>query len=207
MTTPGPLLSPAQEDFLAFISIGLYAIFLVVQTIRHRAYFTLGDVDDGGDHEPPPGSARHPATHALLLGAYMVPLVVLAEQLAHPVAALLELLHAPAALGGGVIALLVAAPEAVGAVRAAAANRLQRSMNIFLGSVLSTISLTIPAMIVLSRFTGGTLVLGLQDANGVLLLLTLAVSMVTFSSGRTNVLQGAVHLVLFAAYVLLLFQG
>ena len=206
-TTPGPVLSAAQEDFIALVSVGLYAIFLVVQTIRHRSYFIFGDGGADGDHEMPHGSARHPAVHAALLAAYMVPLVFLAEQLAAPVDALLQTLEAPAALGGAVIALLVATPEALSAVRAAAANRLQRSMNIFLGSVLSTISLTIPAMIVLSRFTGEKIVLGLEDANAIMLALTLVVSVVTFSSGRTNVLQGAIHLVLFGAYVLLMFQG
>jgi Ca2+:H+ antiporter len=172
-----------------------------------------GGAPDGGDravtddHEPPPGSARHPATHAILLAAYMAPLVFLAEQLAHPVEALLEVLHAPAALGGGVIALLVVTPEALGAVRAASANRLQRSVNILLGSVLSTISLTIPAMLVLNQVIGAKVVLGLENANTVMLALTLVVSVVTFSSGRTNVLQGAIHLVLFGACILLIFQG
>jgi len=206
MTTPGPTLSAAQEDFVALVSVGLYAVFLLVQTVRHRAYFMLGE-PDGGDHELPHGSARHPVVHAVLLAVYMAPLVFLAEHLAHPVDVLLDTLHAPVVLGGVVIALLVATPEAVGAVRAAAANRLQRSMNIFLGSVLSTIGLTIPAMLVLSQFTGAKIALGLENANAVMLVLTLLVSVVTFSSGRTNVLQGAIHLVLFGAYILLIFQG
>jgi Ca2+:H+ antiporter len=207
MTTPGPTLSSAQEDYVALVSIGLYATFLVVQTIRHRAYFTLSDTAEAGDHGMPHGRSRHPAMHAALLAAYMLPLVYLAEELARPLDTLLETLHAPPAVGGVIIALLVATPEAVGAVRAAAANHLQRSMNIFLGSVLSTISLTIPAMIVLSQFTGQKIVLGLQNANALMLLLTLAVSLVTFSSRRTNVLQGAVHLVLFGTYILLIFQA
>jgi len=211
MTTPGPILSAAQEDFVALVSVGLYAVFLLVQTVRHRGYFMFGDPDGGdpggGDHEPPRGNPRHPATHAILLAAYMVPVVFLAEQLAHPVDALLEVLHAPAALGGGVIALLVVTPEALGAVRAASANRLQRSVNILLGSVLSTISLTIPAMLVLNQVIGAKVVLGLENANTVMLALTLVVSVVTFSSGRTNVLQGAIHLVLFGACILLIFQG
>ncbi len=207
MTTPGPTLSSAQEAFVATISVGLYAVFLLVQTIRHRAYFTLGDPDDADAHAMPRGSARHPVTHAVLLAVYMVLLVFLTEQLAHPVDGLIETLHAPAALGGCVIALLVVTPEAVSAVQAAAANHLQRSMNIFLGSVLATISLTIPAMLVLGQFTGMKIVLGLQGANIIMLVLTLGVSLVTFSSRRTNVLQGAVHLVLFGTYVLLLFQG
>jgi Ca2+:H+ antiporter len=207
LTTPGPTLSAAQEIFVALVSIGLYAVFLAVQTVRHRAYFTLHDPNEAGDHELPHGAQRHPASHAALLASHMIPLVFLAEELGHPVDRLLETLHAPSALGGIVVALLVATPETIGAVRAAAANRLQRSMNIFLGSVLSTISLTIPAMIVLSQATGRKIVLGLENANPLLLILTLGVSLVTFASGRTNVLQGAIHLVLFASYILLIFQA
>jgi Ca2+:H+ antiporter len=111
------------------------------------------------------------------------------------------------ALSGLIIALLVATPEGIGAVRAASANDMQRSMNIFLGSVLSTIAITVPAMLVISQLIGRRIVLGLQNSDFVMLLLTLAVSVVTFASGRTNVLQGLVHLILFASYLLLIFQG
>jgi Ca2+:H+ antiporter len=205
MTTPGPTLSTAQEAFVGAVSIGLYLAFLGVQTVRHRSYFLLAQTED--EHDPPPGTARGIEGHTILLILYMIPLVFLAEQLAFPVNASLAVLHAPAALGGIVIALLVATPEAVSAVRAAAANHLQRSMNIFLGSVLATIGLTIPAMLGLSWLSGDKIALGLQNGNAVMLVLTLAVSMITFSGGPTNVLQGAVHLVLFAAYILLLFEG
>jgi Ca2+:H+ antiporter len=206
MTTPGPTLSTAQEAFVGAVSIGLYLAFLGVQTVRHRSYFLLGAAAEDA-HDPPPGTARGIAGHAFLLILYMIPLVFLAEQLALPVNASLAALRAPSALGGIVIALLVATPEAVSAVRAAVANRLQRSMNIFLGSVLATIGLTIPSMIALSWLTGEKIALGLQNGNAVMLVLTLAVSMITFSGGPTNVLQGTVHLVLFAAYILLLFEG
>jgi Ca2+:H+ antiporter len=127
--------------------------------------------------------------------------------LAHPIDYMIETLHMPDALGGVVIAVIVATPEAVGAVRAALANQLQQAVNIFLGSVLSTIGLTVPVMLVISRFTGRAVYLGLSGGNDVLLLLTLAVSVVTFSSGRTNILQGAVHVVLFGAFLLLMFQA
>jgi Ca2+:H+ antiporter len=207
MTSPGLTLSVTQEAFVAAVSLALYAAFLGVQTVRHRAFFILGDPDEAGDHDTPHGTARHPSAHALLLAAYMLPLIILAEHLGGPIDTILDSLHAPAALGGAVIALLVATPEALGAVRAAAVNRLQRAMNIFLGSVLATIGLTIPAMIGLSWYTGDKIVIGLQNANAAMLVLTLTVSLITFSSGRTNVLQGAVHLVLFAAYVLLMFEG
>jgi Ca2+:H+ antiporter len=206
MTTAGPTLSTAQEVFVAIVSLGLYAVFLAVQTVRHRAYFRPGDTDESLDHGAPLGRRLHPSGHAALMVCYLVPLVFLAEQFAGPMEALLAALHEPASLGGVVIALLVATPEALSAIRAAAANRLQRSTNLLLGSVLSTIGLTIPVMICISQFQGSKLVLGLQSGNAVMLVLTLAVSLVTFASGRTNILQGAIHLVLFGAYVMLTFE-
>jgi Ca2+:H+ antiporter len=105
------------------------------------------------------------------------------------------------------IATLVATPEAISAVRAARANMLQRSVNIFLGSVLATIGLTVPAMLVVSHMTGRSFVLGLEHADLVILPLTLVVSIVTFTSGKTNILQGVVHLLLFGMYLLLVFEG
>ena len=126
--------------------------------------------------------------------------------MAHPIDYVIETLQAPTALGGIVMAVLVATPEALGAVRAAAANHLQRSINIFLGSALSTIGLTIPAMILISHLTGRPFILGVEGADLVLLILTLIVSIITFSSARTNVIQGAVHLILFGAYLLLIYQ-
>jgi Ca2+:H+ antiporter len=207
-TTAGPTLSRAQEAFLIFISVGLYGAFLMVQVGRHRGYFTI-DGEEPPSRESPPLSPAPRALmhHAALLALYMLPVVFLVEQLARPVNYLIETLNAPVALGGMIMALLVAAPEAVGAVRAAGRNDLQRAVNIFLGSVLSTIGLTVPAMLIIGRLTGHGLVLGLQHTDFVMLLLTLAVSVVTFASGRTNVLQGAVHLLLFAAYLLLIFQS
>jgi Ca2+:H+ antiporter len=116
-------------------------------------------------------------------------------------------MRAPAALGGVIIAMLVAMPEAIGATSAALVNNVQRSINIFLGSVLATIGLTVPVMLAISHFTDHAVYLGLESANNLLLMLMLGVSVVTFASGRTNILQGAVHLMLFAAFVMLIFQA
>jgi Ca2+:H+ antiporter len=207
-TTEGPTLSAAQQIFLMLVCAGLYCAFLALQTGRHRGYFVAGA---GGRGEPKAAAHAHTshsmAWHGVLLVAYMLPIAILAEELARPIDYLIETLHVPAALGGVVIAIIVATPEAIGAVRAALANQLQLSVNIFLGSVLSTIGLTVPVMLIISHITGKALFLGLSGANDVLLLLMLAVSIVTFASGRTNILQGAVHLVLFCAFVLLLFQS
>ena len=142
-----------------------------------------------------------------MLAAYLAPIVYLAEQLARPADYLTETLGAPEAIVGVLIAALVATPEAIGATRAALANRLQRSVNILFGSVLSSIGLTVPVMLVVSHLTGHPLILGVEHANMFLLLLTLGLSVVTFASGRTNVLHGAVHLLLFLTFLLLMAQG
>lgn len=205
LTTPGPYLGNLQEAGLAILCIGLYGVFLALQTGRHRGYFTLGE-----EKEP---RRRHRTREkttvlrsALLLVAYLISVVFLVHELAVPIDYAIETLAAPVTLGGLVLAILVATPEAIGAVKAALDNRLQRSVNIFLGSVLSTIGLTVPTMLVISSLTGRSIILGVENSSLVLLLLTLAVSVITFSSGRTNLLQGAVHVVLFLAFLLLVIQ-
>lgn len=205
-TTEGPTLSTAQEHFLSLMAVALYICFLMVQTGRHRGYFMGPDQIEIHGKVKPAGS-RSIVFHAVMLAAFMLPVVYLAEKLAHPVDYLIETLGAPTTLGGVTIALLVATPEAIGATRAALRNQVQRSINIFLGSVLSTIGLTVPAMLVVSHVTGRNLVLGVEHTDFVMLLLTLGVSVVTFASGHTNILQGLVHLLLFLAFGMLIFEG
>ena len=156
-----------------------------------------------GPHHQPVGSVRY---HAALLFFTMLPIVLLSKKLAVFVDFGIGRLGAPPALGGVLVAVLVLTPEALGALRAALDNQLQRSVNICLGSAVATIGLTIPAVLTSSFLTGMTVELGLPNAEMVMLLLTLLVSMQTFASGRTNVLQGSVHLVLFSAYVMLVFN-
>lgn len=113
---------------------------------------------------------------------------------------------APAALGGLLVAALILSPESLAAVRAARANQIQRSINLSLGTALSSISLTVPAVLIIGFLTGKIIILGLSPSDMVLLLLTLVVSMLTFALERTNVLQGAIHLLLFLAYLILIFE-
>jgi Ca2+/H+ antiporter len=138
--------------------------------------------------------------------AYLLPLIILAKQLAVPINYGIGVLHAPSALGGFLVAVLILSPESLGAARAALANQLQRSVNILLGSVLATISLTIPAILTIGFITNQTIVLGLDAVDRTLLLLTLGLSTLTFASARTNVLLGAVHILLFLAYLILTFE-
>ena len=141
-----------------------------------------------------------------MLFAYLLPVVLLAKKLAIPINHAVNVLHAPPALGGLLVAVLILSPESLAAVRAALANQLQRSVNLLLGSALATIGLTIPAVLLIGFITHQPIVLGLSPINTLLLVLTLAVSMLTFAGTRTNVLLGAVHMLLFLAYVILIFD-
>jgi Ca2+:H+ antiporter len=142
----------------------------------------------------------------MMLGLYGLPLVLLAKQMAAPLDAMVIKLGAPPALGGFVLAALVLTPESLSAIRAALANRLQRSVNVLLGSVLASIGLTIPLVIAVSLATGRVLELGLGAVDTVMLVLTLVTGILTFSLPRTNVLLGCVHLLLFGAYLMLMFD-
>ena len=112
-------------------------------------------------------------------------------------------LHAPKAVVGIVIAALVLLPEGMAAVKAARANQLQTSLNLALGSALASIGLTIPAVAVVAIVLGQRLELGLGVKEQLLLALTLFIGVVTLGTGRTTVLQGIVHLVMFAAFLFL----
>ena len=203
-TTAGPTYSAAQQFAMVIVSLGLYVLFLFLQTGRYHEYFENAF---GPEAKEARETAPAVSFSAVMLAAYMAAVVYLVEQFGPPVDYVLETLQAPAPLGGIAIALLVAAPESIGAVRAALDNQMQRAVNIFLGSVLSTIGLTIPAVLIINHLIDRPIVLGVEHADLALLILTMAVSMITFMSGRTNMLQGVVHLLLFAAYVLLVFQA
>ncbi len=212
VTSPMATLSGFQAAFLGATSIGLYAVFLGIQTMRHPTFFMHPELEgDGGyghaDGHGVEGQERSVTFNSVLLVAYLIPIVLLSKQLAIPLDYGIEVLGAPIALGGFLVAALVLAPEGLGALKAAMDNRLQRSVNIYLGSVLATIGLTIPAVLTIGLVTGVPVVLGLEGTDMIMLLLTLMVSILTFTSVRTNILQGAVHLVLFLAYVMLIFEN
>ena len=206
-STSGPTLSAAQQVFLAVMSVSLYAIFLLIQTMRHTRYFIESGVvvvtESSDQHQL---QTRSTAYHAVMLFVYLIAVVLLAEKFAIPLDNSIERFGMPQAFGGAIIAALVLAPEGLGALRATLNNHLQRSVNILLGSVLATIGLTIPAVLTIGLITKRPVTLGVQGGNLPLLLLTLAVSVVTFTSGKTNVLQGCIHLLLFAVFLLLIFS-
>jgi Ca2+:H+ antiporter len=204
VTAPGPVFSPLQAAFVVVMSVVLYGVFLAIQNLRHREYFI--DQASRADAAQQHAQVRSMPVHALLLLAYLGAVLLLAKQIAVPINHAIHVMQAPTVLGGFLVSVLVLAPESLGAARAALANQLQRSVNLLLGSVLASISLTIPAVLAIGFITEQTIVLGLDAVDTTLLVLTLAVSTLTFASARTNVLLGAVHLVLFLAYLMLIFE-
>jgi Ca2+:H+ antiporter len=199
-SSPGPHFSPSQLIFAGIASLVLYGSFVFVQTVRHRDYFLPPGGGTEDEHAPRP-PARTAVVSFVVLVASLVAVVGLAKALTPTMEGALDAAGAPKALVGIIIATLVLMPESLSALRAARVNRLQTSMNLALGSALASIGLTIPAVAVVSLILGTPLALGLDPKEMVLLFLTLFVCVITLGTGRTTVLQGVVHLVIFAAFL------
>jgi len=200
-TVIGPYYSAGQLSLVAAVSLILYATFIFVQTVRHRDYFLpIGALPDQETHAAPPGNPVAIASAALLL-VCLAAVVVSAESLAPAVEAAVHTAGASKALVGIIISSIVLMPEGYAAVRAARSNRLQTSLNLTLGSALASIGFTIPAVAIFSVLTGSKLMLGLDPKETILLVLSLFVATLSLSTGRTTVLQGTVHLVIFAVYL------
>jgi len=221
VSTPDHSLTVLQSVVFGSLTAVLYGGFLLIQTMRHSAFFMeaapaarrgakAGHADEhaGGHGE---GHAGHGPTysipvHTILLLATLLPVVLLSKPLANVIDYGIEQLNAPTAFGGILIAILVLSPEGLSSFQAASRNQLQRSVNLSLGSALSTIGLTIPTMIVISLMTGAPLELGLTPVDTILLVLTLFIAQMTFSGAPTNILLGGVHLVLFVTFIVLIFN-
>jgi Ca2+:H+ antiporter len=202
-SSPGNTYTAAQLTFAAVISLVLWAVYVFVQTVRHRDYsLPPGSPSNEALHAAPPSNTVALASFGLLLLA-LVAVVGLAKVLSPSIEAALAASGAPKTMLGIAIALLVLLPETVAAVRAAHVNRLQTSFNLAYGSALASIGLTIPAVAAASVWMDLPLVLGLEAKDLVLLTLTFVVSAITLTYGRTHMMHGAVHLVIFASFVFL----
>ena len=202
LSTPGPVYSTAQLVFASAASLGLYLVFLFVQTVRHRDYFLPLTGEE--EHAAVP-NLRRTLISVVLLPVALGAVVLLAKLLSPALEAGVRALGAPqpAAVVGIVVAGLVLLPESLAALKAARADRLQTSLNLALGSALASIALTIPAVAAASLWLGQPLELGLQTKDIVLLAMTFLVSALTLGGGSATILQGAVHLVILALFLLL----
>ncbi len=203
ISMPGPYYTPLQLGFVALVTLLLYGVFLYVQTVRHRHYF-LSDLVSGDHQDEKPGPRQLWESVGLLLVGLLA-VVLLAKGVAGSIETVVVAVGAPPEVLGLLVALLVLLPETVAALRAARRNELQKSLNLALGSSLATIGLTIPAVSLLALVLKTPLELGVDKHDTILLMLTFAATLVTFGGGRTNILPGFVHIVLFAVFVFLIF--
>lgn len=211
---PGPVYTGPQLTFAAIASVVLYGLFVFTQTIRHRDFFLPvdrdgenlkptdhADLDDDGHADPPDN--RTTAWSAGLLLVSLVAVVGLAKIISPAIEDGVEAVGFPNAVVGVVIALLVLLPESIAAVRAAAREKVQVSLNLALGSAMASIGLTIPTIAIVSIWLDGPLALGLDNVQIVLLFMTVVVGILTVVPGRAKPLQGGVHLVLLASFIFL----
>jgi Ca2+:H+ antiporter len=200
-SAPGPVYNSSQLVFVAIISLILYGTFVAIQTGRHRDYFLPKKVTESEEAIATPPTNTATFASLLLLFVCLTVVVLVAKALAPEIESGIVKLGAPKSLVGVIVALVILLPEGFAALRAARENRLQTSLNLALGSALASIGLTIPAVAIVSILTGLTITLGIDTKSIVLLLLSLFTIMLSFGTGRTNVLQGVVLLVIFAVYL------
>jgi Ca2+:H+ antiporter len=233
ITEPGGFMTRRMEVFVAFACVAVYGAFLWMQTSSHRGFFSHpggqgdgahghgehGHADHGhGDHghaqhgtgghgHAVPAAPQRPMWVDILALVVLLGMVVLmAESLGSATVRILEVNGLPRALAGVLVASLILGPEGVAAIQAARSESMQRTMNILLGSALSTIGLTVPVVLALGLIRGQRVELGLEPPEITLLACTVLVSVVNFTHGRTNRMQGLVHLCLFVAYIALIFD-
>ena len=203
VTSPGPTFTTPQLLFAATASLVIYALYVYVQTVRHRDDFVSAD-DGASSGSPPPQSL--PVSLALLL-ASLIAVVGLSKAVSPALESAVTAGGLPLSFVGVVIAILVLLPEGVTAVRMAQARRdtgdVQGALNLSYGSAMASIGLTIPAIALVSLWLHGPLLLGLGPTQLVLLALTVVISMLTVAPGRATPLQAGIHLTLFAGFIVM----
>jgi Ca2+:H+ antiporter len=202
-SAPGSLYTSSQLVFVAVATLALFGGFTFIQTVRHRDYFLPEDVskDDDPRAQAAPPTAREALASLGLLLLALVAVVLSAKGISPAIESLLAGAGAPPATLGIVIAGIVLLPEGMAAVRAALHDRVQTSLNLAVGSAIASIGLTVPTVAVVALLMGWPLELGLDGKSTLLLLLSLFVASLSLRTGRTTVLHGFVHLVLFATYL------
>ncbi|HCT6244351.1 TPA: sodium-potassium/proton antiporter ChaA, partial [Citrobacter freundii] len=207
MALPGANFTTAQALLVALISAAMYGVFLLIQTKTHQSLFIYEHEDEGDDDDPHHGkpSAHSNMWHAAWLIIHLIAVIAVTKMNASPLETLLTELNAPVAFTGFLVALLILSPEGLGALKAVLSNQVQRAMNLFFGSVLATISLTVPVVTLIAWATGNDLVFALGAPEMIVMVSSLVLCHISFSTGRTNVLNGAAHLALFIAYLMTIF--
>jgi Ca2+:H+ antiporter len=203
-TLPGGDFTTGQALLISLLSAVMYGVFLLIQTKTHQSLFVYEHEDLGNDDDPQHGkpSVHSSTRHSIWLIIHLLAVISVTKLNANHLESLLQLMHAPKQITGFLVALLILSPEGLGAIKAVLANQVQRAMNLFFGSVLATISLTVPVVTIIASLTNKTLIYGLDSPQAVLMCCLLLLCKISFSTGRTNVLNGAAHLSLFVGYLM-----
>ena len=194
--------------FLIILEFLLYTFFIRMQAKEHNYYFIF----QKGISDKKPGviseSERKQIKgiyHTLMLILNIAGISFLAETLSIVIDDGVDKLHWPAEIAGLVVAVIIVSPEGLTALRAGMQNDMQRVVNICLGSVLSTISLTIPVVLLIGLFTHKEIILGVSPDQSILIIISLLVGMLSYKDGETNALQGLIHIMLFVTFVVMIF--
>lgn len=218
LTTGNGTFWPSQAVVIALLTAALYAAFLALQMGRYKIHFMqppAGEmsirretVTAAGAAAPSQGSNRRKLlVHTVILIALMIPIVLLAHDLAVVIDYGVATAGAPVAVGGVLIAIIVFTPESITAVKAALNNETQRAINLCLGAFVSTVGLTVPAVLAVGLVTGKTVVFGISPTETVLFALTVGLTAMTYLGRRTSITQGLLHLMVFAVFTLMLFTS
>ena len=194
--------------FNVVMFILLYITFTRIQVASHRYFFEYEEADSEVTGVINGHLEYHEINgwyHSINLIVSIIVIGILSELLAIFMGNSMRTFGLPLSVGAVGVALISAAPELITAIRAAIDNRMQTVVNIALGASLATILLTVPAMILVTRYMGMDLQLAITPVQGVMLGLTLLVSIVNFNDGETNMLEGFLHVILFVVFIYLLF--
>lgn len=194
-----------QMAVVSLCCLIVYIYFLRIQTVTHRKFFIYEDEDDDGLHGKP--SSHSSAWHFAFLVLHLVAVIAVTKMNSPALELLLQRLEAPQGTIGFLVALLILSPEGAGAVHSILQNQVQRAMNLLLGSVLATISLTVPLVVIIATVTGQDLIMGLSLPDITLMLVTLVVCQTSLTGGKTNAHSGAAHVALFLTYLMLVFTS
>ncbi|GAB2663741.1 ionic transporter y4hA [Flavihumibacter cheonanensis] len=200
-TQVGPSYSNSQLLFVGIVTLVIYLSFVFIQTIRHRDYFLPEVGEENSEVHAAPPTTKVFVMSLVLLVLALVAVVLLGKSLSPVIELGIESIGAPKTLVGIIIAMVVLLPEGLAAYRAAKNNRLQNSLNLALGSALASIGLTIPVVAGVSILMGFDLLLGIDSKSSVLLLISLLVVMMSLRTGKTNILQGIILVLLFFVYL------
>ena len=217
----GGIFSPTQAIVLSLLIALLYGFFLFLQMKGYKHLYVqpkIGSMDipykerliqslpEGSDNETTNGRAGELWIRSIVLMAMILPIVLLSHHMAVVVDYGIQAANLPQLLGGVLIAVIVFTPESMTAVKAAWNNEFQRAINLCHGAFVSTVGLTVPAVLIIGLITDKTVVFGMTATETILFVITLLLSVMTFLGKRTTPLVGIMHLVLFAVFILLIFN-